>query len=493
MKIASAPELRLEALKQFNLWKADTLPNGIDDVYVPAQHRKALSLDTMVVRGMRGAGKSFWAEALKNDAIRRELARGLPALGWNNLTDCKAIQWDSRATQNLPSKQTLTRWLNKDGIDPLNIWGVLVLSKLDLPKELGFPDGSEFDPWTDRVLWANENPDAVFIALQKISDELNAANQQVLVVFDGLDLVASAFGDSRRLLRGLFQFLLHFRRSKGLRFKAFVREDMTTSEVSDFSDASKLLNEAIDLAWSREDLYALVWHYLAQKSQKFRRWSSDVLDSEWKSSNGKWQNSALGETSETRILLEEFAGTFMGSDKRKGYVFTWWYDHLADGRNRVSPRTLFRAITHALEETNTRFHDFSERVLHPEAIRSGVRKASHDRVQELNEDYPWVETALAVTENTTVPMDWQKLLDYWRNSKYRTIQTIETKSLSANWFIPWDENEKRPAKKELDLRDTLVEIGVLQLREGENLRVDLPDIYRLGYNVGRKGGIRRQS
>lgn len=486
-------QLRGGALDALTAWRADAPPSGIDDVFIPAHHKKALSLETMVVRGMRGAGKSFWAEALVNEKIRTGLADALPGLGWKNLADCKSIQWDSRVEQKLPSKQVLSRWLNKDGIEPLNIWAVLVLSQFPTPKGMEFPKGSDFDPWTTRIQWGNDNPDALLIALQKISETYHAKGQEVLVVFDGLDLVASAFGDSRKLLRGLFQFLLHFRRSKGLRFKAFVREDMTTREVSDFSDASKLLNEAVDLVWSREDLYALLWHYIGQRNEHFRDWSSEIIGTPWVDKGGKWSNSSLSDVSCIRLLLEEFAGTYMGSDKRKGYVFTWWYDHLADGRNRVSPRTLFRAMTYALSETTDRFSEFSDRVLHPEAIRSGVRKASHDRVQELNEDYPWVETALAVIRNTTVPMEWIKLLDYWRNTKNRTIPTIEEKSRLESWFIPWDADDKRPSKKELELRGTLIEIGVLQLRDGPTQRVDLPDIYRLGYDVGRRGGIRRQS
>src|SRR5438128_2203980 len=44
-------------------------------LYVPALHIKALSLDNMLVQGIRGAGKSVWWAALQSPEHRRLLTR----------------------------------------------------------------------------------------------------------------------------------------------------------------------------------------------------------------------------------------------------------------------------------------------------------------------------------------------------------------------------------------------------------------------------------
>ena len=53
--------------------------------------------------------------------------------------------------------------------------------------------------------------------------------------------------------------------------------------------------------------------------------------------------------------------------------------------------------------------------------------------------------------------------------------------------MPWDESDKlkTPSQK---LRDTLVELGILILRD-EDTRLDMPDIYRLGYRIRKRGGV----
>ena len=45
-----------------------------EHVYLPRSHVRAMDPDTLLVTGMRGAGKTFWWSALQEDAVRQLLA-----------------------------------------------------------------------------------------------------------------------------------------------------------------------------------------------------------------------------------------------------------------------------------------------------------------------------------------------------------------------------------------------------------------------------------
>ena len=49
--------------------------------YLPAGHAKALQPDSMLVVGIRGAGKSFWFSALQDEDHRSLIDKKLPKAG----------------------------------------------------------------------------------------------------------------------------------------------------------------------------------------------------------------------------------------------------------------------------------------------------------------------------------------------------------------------------------------------------------------------------
>ena len=56
-------------------------------------------------------------------------------------------------------------------------------------------------------------------------------------------------------------------------------------------------------------------------------------------------------------------------------------------------------------------------------------------------------------------------------------------------LIPWQTNSDLSIKIET-LRSTLNEIGVIKVKmKGSSERIEIPDIFRLAYKIGRKGGI----
>lgn len=48
-------------------------------------------------------------------------------------------------------------------------------------------------------------------------------------------------------------------------------------------------------------------------------------------------------------LLKQLAPPYMGKSVTKGHIYSWRYKHLADGKDRVSPRTFAASLKAALE------------------------------------------------------------------------------------------------------------------------------------------------
>ena len=67
------PQRAREALASLPEGTSHGEPPAPEHVYVPSPHLKAMDPDTMLVTGMRGAGKTFWWSALQQADVRRLL------------------------------------------------------------------------------------------------------------------------------------------------------------------------------------------------------------------------------------------------------------------------------------------------------------------------------------------------------------------------------------------------------------------------------------
>ena len=326
-----------------------------------------------------------------------------------------------------------------------------------------------------------------FVILFSVLSALSCFN----FAFDALDRMQEQLAQSVDYLRGLLQLLLDARQLKGLRLKVFLREDMTNMpSVLSFPDASKLINEAVHLKWTREDIYALHWHKLAQGSRRLQSLLSDAFGPpQLQLSDGYWHEVLIQsppDAGKLTELLKLLAPPYMGSSPTKGHVYTWWYKHLADGKDRVSPRTFAASLKEALQASQ-RPHSVS--VLMPAGIQNGVRAASDARVEELKEDYFWVGTALAAFNDRSTPISVKEIYGVWSIglNGTPTPRLISEQCSAKNVLVPWDEGDRLTSNSQ-KLRDTLVELGILILRD-DDTRLDMPDIYRLGYRIRKRGGV----
>lgn len=167
----------------------------------------------------------------------------------------------------------------------------------------------------------------------------------------------------------------------------------------------------------------------------------------------------------------------MGQDHRRGFPYTWLVNHLADTYGRVSPRSFIVALHSAANDTLDRYpsHEYA---IHYNSIKRGVQEASLRRVAELKEDYPWINDLMTPLEGLSVPIPFSEIELRWQEN-----QTLESLLQNQGTLLP-----SRIAEGANGVRKDLEELGIFRrLRDG---RVDLPDVFRVAFRLGRKGGVK---
>ncbi|MFJ6738878.1 hypothetical protein ACIQOU_08215 [Streptomyces sp. NPDC091279] len=473
---------------------ADTEGPDLRRLFTPSSHRLALDPDVTVVRGARGTGKTYWAKALADPDLREVAARSYMMPRLRRVRVTTGFTTGGNTGTPYPGKRKIARLLG-EGADPEVFeifWHSVVMMALGVPEIAGIPD------WADRIRWAKENEDAYDDALSKADREARDSGETRVLLFDALDHLHRDRRTADLLVSALFQVALELRLTTGaLRAKIFVRPDMYDSAPRTFPDASKLGANATDLEWSRENLYGLLFHQLGNhqspEAEKFRE------------QHGKWQPEGEGRfIAPVDVIADEkrqeqvfitLAGPYMGTDRRKGHTFTWVPNHLQDGKGRVSPRTWLLALRTAATLTAEQ-HAGHPQPLYYEAIRDSLHAASNLRVAELRDDIGWAATAIEQFEGVQVPMEPSQVRFLWERGG---LTDILRDMAEADGGGEGSEDEEEPEGGSgprdpgdpFALIEELVALGVLTERASGAL--DLPDVYRLAFNIGRKGGVPRKS
>lgn len=458
-------------------------------LYVPALHRKALDPDNPLVKGIRGAGKSLWWAALQSEAHRKRIGQALGDGSVNERTLVEAGFGTESKPDAYPGSDTLISLLAL--YDARRIWRTVIFSKV-------VQDSDKWPSlWAERVKWVVEHPEDVDRVFQRRDRELATEKRRQLVLFDALDRTASDWGTMNQLLRGLLLVLLEFRSYRAIRAKAFVRPDMLADpEVTRFPDASKLLTDAVNLEWSRRELFNLLWQYMANAHKggpEFRR----SCGSKFVEASGSqvWlaPQSLQSDEQKQRQLFHQIAGPYTGTDKRRGLPYTWLPNHLGDALGQVSPRSFLAAVRTAAEQTPP---DWSF-ALHYKSIHQGVQQASKIRVAEIQDDSPWVKTVMdpLTEERVSVPCEAERVVGLWKED--RTITALEEryapKRKAGGTASRARKGDGRVGPRRLGdgaagLIADLIDLGIFErMRDG---RINMPDVYRVGFGLGRRGGVR---
>ncbi|MER6574523.1 winged helix-turn-helix domain-containing protein [Nonomuraea sp. NPDC001023] len=191
----------------------------------------------------------------------------------------------------------------------------------------------------------------------------------------------------------------------------------------------------------------------------------------------------LGDEQQQAELFTAIAGPYMGANFRKGHTYTWLPNHLMDGAEQVSPRSFLSALTKAVEETTAQYaaHEYA---IHHEGIRRGVQAASATRVGEIKEDLPWVQVAIDPLAGQQVPIDEGAVIDLW--SEHGLTEALQRQ---AAYVVEGEKVRTGPRYPDRysGLIEELIELGVMRRRKDG--RIDLPDVYRIAFSIGRKGGV----
>ena len=435
-------------------------------LYLPPSHLKALRLDAHIVVGGRGVGKSFWTAALQSEPLRNQLGSVSAELqGIKVFAGFSGVE----VIDSYPNADVFSTFFSENG-DPYDLWRAVILRWIASEAGQNIPNRT----WQITVDWLKSDPEAAARLMQRPRD------WKGLILFDALDRTSSDWQRMDDIVRGLLRAVLWLKNFPGLHAKVFLREDQAERTVFNFPDASKLTATKAELAWARHDLHGLLWQRLINAPGQHGECMRNIC-----------QNIELGivwgvaqemksESEAQKKAFEALAGPWMGRDKRRGVPYTWSVGHLADGRGQTSPRSFLAAIRQAAEDSRDRYsnHPYA---LHFESIKRGIQKASEIRVQEIAEDYPWVPEVLSALSSMNVPLEFDAVQGRWEEQFPTGAQGIGAARLPAQHFDRgWN-----------GVREDLQRLGLLETKKDG--RIDMPDLYRVGFGLGRKGGVKPRS
>lgn len=453
-------------------------PPDVRFLYMPISHARALQMDGILVEGMRGAGKSLWWAALQSELHRKAVARYLPDIGITASTNVSPGFGEGPDPDDYPQKDALKRLAER--YNPRDIWRMIIARHVFRGKA-AIPDS-----WDGSVKWLLEDPDRSERMFFDADQELQSNGKKHLILFDALDRTADDWDSLCKLLKGLLQVLLEFRSFRAIRAKAFLRPDMLEDErVLAFPDASKIITNKVELTWSRVELYSLLWQYLGNAGKGgdvFRKYCNKFFNQKWKSRGNVWliPEAMCMEEQLQRNIFHAITGPQMGRDHRRGYPYTWLPNHLGDAQSRTSPRSFLAALRKAVADKLRSDQKFA---LHYEAIKKGVQESSSIRVLEMKEDYPWVFTAMEPLGGVIVPCNFNEIERCWIRD--RTLKKLHAPNKGGKVQLTPSRVDQEGAS---GLRKALERLGVLHtMKDG---RINMPDVYRIGFRLKRRGGVK---
>lgn len=441
-------------------------------------HRLALRPETVVIRGGRGAGKSALFAVLKQlqDPASRRSFFGDP-----ELPEAPWVDAFSQMGIAHPDVTVLDAFAEHADQAKMRVfWMGHLLGRLtkEQPDVVTVPaaflaawQGHESNPaaWIDA---AQANLGVIAQALDDAHTRLEAAGETVFAAYDMLDRIGLGKPEVRsRCISALLSLWLSFaNRYRNLRAKIFLRDDLLDAGELGFADASKLKARSVALEWNVAALYRLVMRHFAEASDDLRVWLEQVkhgLVVEDRGSEFGWMPDNVDEDVQYWFATQ-LAGEVMGSGVKKGFTYTWIPNHLQDSQGRIVPRSMLNLLAFSAEDAlQNPLGRKGLQLMTPQNLIAGLAEASRRRVEELKEEYP-VVLRLKNLEGAILLLEPGEVIS-------RLSQPVH--------------GDRTTSTDGAAIYEELRRIGVLSVRADG--RVDVPDIYRTGFGIKRKGGARR--
>jgi hypothetical protein len=422
-----------------------------------AAHKHALLPEKLIVRGGRGAGKS---------ALFRVLSEVEPETRWVEGMSSQPLH---------PSHTSLSEFATTaDDSTRRAFWLGWLCARLHTETRVALPAGL--------VLETGAAPGAIAAVassnLHALSTWLDALEQQqskrLIVTYDALDRLGASIDASKAMTTSLLALWLSLAdRYRNIRPKIFVREDLFQASLSAFPDASKLDARSISLQWTVEDLYRVLVKHMANTSEGLRAWLQGSTKGVTLTSDPTWGWMPPGSMPEEgkdsqKNFVSHLAGEKMGAADHKGMTHRWIPNRLQDARGQAVPRSILSIIRHAADYALTGKSKPAPRLmlLTPQQLYAGLPKTSLRRVEELKEEV--------------------KVVGRLQSLRGKTVPLPRKQALAALAVPSGEDGFGSDGEGALA---ALIEHGVIS--ERKDGRIDVADIYRYGFDIKRKGGVKR--
>ncbi|WP_297575360.1 hypothetical protein [uncultured Deefgea sp.] len=451
----------------------------VNEIYTPELHASALDLNTPVVVGARGAGKSFWAGVLEQDDTRAVAAKSYPHLGLDRLV--VRAGYTGFATEGVVSPKTIDARVPNGEEENLafDFWQAVIIRAA----RSVFADENSS---VKQIMQEFSDPEDAQLEFKILDKKIAESDKILLVSFDALDTLSKDWKRSTLLLDALFEVIWSLRVRRAIRAKIFIRPEQLNDESLRFIEMPKLRSSCVELSWSQVELYGLLfWRLIQTSSLTTTKAINDLaLLAGVPKFDGKvnsLRNWPLIRAKDSQqFVMEQMAGPYMGRSSKKGGTYDWPYNHLADAKGKVTPRSFIKLFVEAAKHEPM----VEGQVISAEGIRHGLREASKVRVEQLVIEYKWIKRALAPLAGLTVPCTVDAIYERWSVSNTINIILAASENEDSGFMPPFPIKTRR-SHDEL-LIEAMEKIGVFSFRVDG--RIDIPDLFRVAARMLKKGG-----
>lgn len=451
-------------------------PPNPDEIFTPVTHASALDPQRSLVIGNRGVGKSFWSSVLTHNAAREKVAIAYPRIPLTQIRAALGFHEAAGKDDGPAPSPAILAQLRQLGHKPETIWRAVLIAALKTEISEQIPASIK-----DIIAWMEADIERTEAALRRADNSFASRKQTFLIVFDALDRLGGNWEDITPLTQGVLRLALDMRGFRAMKAKVFMRTDQSKDDsLFRFADASKIRAEAVNLVWRRGELFGLLYSYLLRDGVAQAALSRLAGFGETQ----RLGDELLGDEELQEQLFYRLAGEYMGAGPKRGRTYNWLYDHLADTFGETSPRSFITALQRAANFGPAP----KELVIDHNGIRAGVQDASSVRVAQLKEDYIWIQKVLSALDGLAVPCDPSAFKRRW--VERGTISALQLDAQNETGLLPLEFANKPVVPEEALLR-ALGNIGVIEFRTES--RINMPDIFRVGAGIKRKGGVRPPS
>jgi hypothetical protein len=455
-------------------------------------YRLALEPSVLLIQGGRGVGKTELFRLLAIPSGRKALVE---SLNIRSLPDLDRTTWIAgfgrtrTVEKRFPTPDIVEGQMNgATNIEWRSFWIGLMLGVILQQEDFTLKDFllEEIEPEIVNLLkdklsllsdWlplTKDNLEKLNYVLDKLDEKLIEKDEWLFVTYDELDRLVPSYTALVSPIRELLALWLdRSRRWERIRPKIFLRTDLFRQEILNFPDASKLQSYLVRLEWEHKWLYRLLIKRLANSGTEMEEYLQTIpeLMIENKTSLG-WTITSNEKLFEE--LIEKMIGKYMGADARKGITYRWIPNHLQDAGNQIAPRSFLKlfALAAKYRSESTSIFEESTALLQPSDLQGALMDTSGDRIRELQEEYPWLESLKTSLNGLDAPIPKDKFLDAVNSTK-------------------WSEKpeKQQPSNNPEEILQYLLQLGVVESRNDG--RINMPEIYLYGFGVKRKGGVKR--